>query len=358
MKSNELSLLTRNESASFKGILMFLIVLGHNMFFSYSTERFQGMGLLYSFHIQSFFLLPFLYPLKSLTKERFLSLLCRYYVPFFEMLILLTLFKIFYTGKISGTFFEWLSCAVFSGPYLQNFTGNQFLWFLPAMFLSMCLKEFFAGCKKTDKTVLCLIASVMCVIYLFGIPNHPAGIIQKIWDNAAYLKYALIYLVSGLLLRQLIQELFTGQKVKRYIIGFLYLLFFIGILCYFLNYFHIVLPRYHYHAESIIENILRLIMPLLFLSILYIHRRKIGTLPTLQKIGNASMVLYLFHPFIGYSCWWFYQRWNLPGATFWYIIPVQVLMLYIPWTIYRSLDHLPRIKKILLPRTLSDLKWR
>ena len=357
MKSNESSLLTHNESAAFKGILMFLIVLGHNMFFSYSTEQFQGMGLLYSFHIQSFFLLPFFYPLKSLTKERFLNLLCRYYVPFFEMLIFLTLLKIFYTGKISGTFFEWLSCAIFSGSYLQNFTGNQFLWFLPAMFLTMSLKEFFTGCGKRGKIALSITGSIMCTIYLFGIPDHTASVIQKIWNNAAYLKYALIYLVSGLLLRQLTQEHFTGEEVKQYIIKLLYLLFFIGVLCYFLNYFHLVLPRYHYHAESFIENVLRLIMPPLFLSILYIHRRKIGTLSILQKIGNASMVVYLIHPFIGYSCWWFYQRWNLPGATFCYIIPAQLLMLYIPWTIYRCLEHFPKLKKCLLPRTLSDLKW-
>ena len=336
---------------------MFLIVLGHNMFFSYSTEQFQGMGLLYTFHIQSFFLLPFLYPLKSLTKERLLNHFCRYYVPFFEMLIVLTLLKIAYSGKTSGTIFEWLSCALFSGPYLQNFTGNQFLWFLPAMFLTICLKELFVRCHKTGKILLTITGVVICALSLFRIPDHTPDFIQKIWNNADYLKYAFLYLIFGFFLRKLFLEYFTRQKSSRCIIRLLYLFFFLGVLCYFLNYFYLVLPRYHYHAENFFENVLRLIMPLLFLSILYIHRERIGTLSILQKIGNGSLVLYLIHPFIGYSCWWFYQRWNFPGEIFWYIIPVQLLMLYIPWIIYRGLEQFPMLKKHLLPRTFSDLKW-
>ena len=52
------SLLTRDESTGTKGLLIFLVVLGHN---SLAMEYTGLYSLLYSFHVYCFYILPFLY---------------------------------------------------------------------------------------------------------------------------------------------------------------------------------------------------------------------------------------------------------------------------------------------------------
>lgn len=52
------SLLTRDESVGVKGLLIFLVVLGHN---SLAMEYTGLYSLLYSFHVYCFYILPFLY---------------------------------------------------------------------------------------------------------------------------------------------------------------------------------------------------------------------------------------------------------------------------------------------------------
>ena len=82
MEPSSETLLSRDESSSIKGILMLLIVLGHDIPFVDWTDSWMVMVWLYLFHIHSFFLLPFLYPIKPLDFYRFWNHIIRYYIKF------------------------------------------------------------------------------------------------------------------------------------------------------------------------------------------------------------------------------------------------------------------------------------
>ena len=74
----------RNQSETIKGILILLIVFGHNHVLCPNTEIGGMMDYLYLFHIAGFFILPFFYKTnKTISIEHIKSLVVRNYVPFF-----------------------------------------------------------------------------------------------------------------------------------------------------------------------------------------------------------------------------------------------------------------------------------
>ena len=140
------SLISREESTAIKGLLIFLIILGHNSFFS--SESRIGMVYLYLFHIQAFFMLPFLYPHKKISFIRIRDYVIRLYYPFIILFLFLSLLN--YVGNILGVIPENVSSQMIetdkhwndflltiltgNGYNIDYFTGLQFLWFLPVMF--------------------------------------------------------------------------------------------------------------------------------------------------------------------------------------------------------------------------------
>ncbi len=83
--------LSRDSSRAIKGFLIFLIVLGHNAVFTNSLKG--SFNYIYLFHVQAFFILPFLYKInkrddfKTLFKKNFIRL----YYPFINFFILLSI---------------------------------------------------------------------------------------------------------------------------------------------------------------------------------------------------------------------------------------------------------------------------
>lgn len=135
MNSNT-SYINREHSIWVKGILSILIVLGHDMVFTIPLQEYGVMSFLYMFHIQVFFILPFLYGIDnhSYTKERLKNTIIRFFWPY---LLLVTLFVVGYNivtlfshFSIRGLFRLYVFC---DGITIRQMCGVQIFWFLPSM---------------------------------------------------------------------------------------------------------------------------------------------------------------------------------------------------------------------------------
>lgn len=336
------SLLSRDESNAIKGVLISLIILGHNMFFTYATDEIQCMGYLYCFHIQAFFLLPFLYPLRPGSRERVLNHLIRYYVPFFLFLIVLSLLRSF-----AGHEIEWwkmpLSALFGGGVLIREFAGNQLLWFLPAMFFTVLLKEWYQVGGQQLRRIL-LFCGVVCItgkIIAPSLSGKAAELSEAILYWGSNLLYALQFLPLGLSLRYILQN----RRMSLPMAGGLFLL---GSAGYFADYFLLVKPYYSYHVTTSLWVALQMFMPIPFLVLLYRFRAMFGNCKILKKFGENSFMIYLFHPFIGYALFFFLSRRGMP-LWFW-IVPVQLIMMFLPLWMAGLLHRFPRLEGLLLPR--------
>ena len=145
---------------------MFLIILGHNAVF---TNTIPGsFGYLYTFHVQTFFALPFLYGTKKIQfSESFKKNFVRLYWPFIIFCIILSTIwhiaqhfiadpnNILGINIGEGKFLYFLN-TLFTGNYylIDYFTGFQYLWFLPVMFSMNVIREAIEGNKNLTYLVL------------------------------------------------------------------------------------------------------------------------------------------------------------------------------------------------------------
>ena len=97
----------KTEYDAFKGVLICLIVLGHNTVFSSSYPL--AFNSLYNFHVASFLLLPFLFFGSSVGKFQFTDRVVRYLVPhfFFFVLACAAYFTLF-VGNSGPEIAEWV----------------------------------------------------------------------------------------------------------------------------------------------------------------------------------------------------------------------------------------------------------
>lgn len=147
--------LDKETSTNIKGLLILLIVLGHN-----HTIAPLGSSLevwLYRFHVLIFFVLPFFYETKSkrLSSGYFVDLTVRNWVPYFftTLMVLSATLVTIEKFKINGlTLFAFFNGAsAMTGRYL----GAIFLWFLPT-YCTFSLLQVSVGGNKWLKRGLCL----------------------------------------------------------------------------------------------------------------------------------------------------------------------------------------------------------
>lgn len=342
---NSTTNISRDESATIKGILILLIVLGHNQFFTTLTEKVQLMGYLYCFHIQSFFLLNYSYPIKPLNKERIINHFVRYYVPFCILFLTLTFLR-YGTGAV----IQWkkLPLVFFmgGGTFLRQFTGIQILWFLPAFFSTVILKEYWAYCSNYGKKVFFYIGGLV-VAFSISLPLFPTAL-QEVFNKIKFIFYypliGIQYLFCGLLFRCFVTSKISFKTEVS--------LFILGTLLYFIDYFYIALPIWGWHNHTPLLGILSLGMPFLFLHLLLRNAERLAQVTWLKKIGENSFIIYLVHPFIGYVLFEL-----CPQKSTWYItmlLPSLFLMLASGYASALLLKQFPALYKLLFPQNKNE----
>lgn len=163
---NEIVYLDRRMSNAIKGILIILIVFGHNHVLCPNTVSNGLMDYLYNFHIAGFFILPFFYDHQTKPTFRAIEkIIIRNWIPYTWICILC--FICFGLLKHHFEFSIETIAAFFQGtqtPIKQHF-GFVFPWFLPT-YCSMSILLLFALNNKHRSWILLILFFVIsCLPY-------------------------------------------------------------------------------------------------------------------------------------------------------------------------------------------------
>lgn len=123
---------SREVSENIKGILILLIVFGHNHVLCPNTEVHGIVEYLYMFHVVGFFILPFFYkPKNEISKNYMLSLIVRCFIPYFWICILCLLCNCIYTHECNIGICTLLAFIQGTQTPIREYFGFVFPWFLP-----------------------------------------------------------------------------------------------------------------------------------------------------------------------------------------------------------------------------------
>jgi hypothetical protein len=181
-------MISREHSTIIKGILIFLIVLGHNHILCPIGTNF--MKYLYEFHVVCFFVLPFFYERKaSLSSKEVMNTVIRTWIPYLWMIILCYFVYGIYAKDFSLTFRHIQALITADKTYLGRYFGFVMPWFLP----TFCSFTLLLGCARNYGLIY---GGVM----IWGIMN-----IFLPWKDffverqtvAFGLAYAVVYFVNG-----------------------------------------------------------------------------------------------------------------------------------------------------------------
>lgn len=294
-------MISREQSAALKGLLICLIVLGHNVFFS---EVFHtGCWVwLYSFHVSCFFILPFFYPEREFSWQRVKKNARRLLWPYTYMFV--SLFLVNYFIRKEATMDGGLVNTYLTGNQyrLKDYTGFQYLWFLPPMFSMLVFKDVYSLGKKFLNRIL-LAAGGLCFIIawvFFFIAPYSISV------NVTLAQYSLLSCMLGLgmfFLGHVTSRIVSKWNVSKW--------FCAGILAVSL------LVTCISYGESatyyMVHWVSRAVCPIAaFCLLLNWHGYN---LPLFRKLGELSLPIYLFHQPVNYVTGTLLASWGLPPAV-------------------------------------------
>ena len=316
---NDLVYLDRRMSNAIKGILIILIVFGHNHVLCPNTVSNGLMDYLYNFHIAGFFILPFFYDHQTKPTFRAIGkIIVRNWIPYTWICILC--FICFGLLKHHFEFSLETVAAFFQGtqtPIKQHF-GFVFPWFLPTY------------CS-------------MSILLLFALNNrHIYWLLLILFLVISGLPYDVFYLLKN--------SVSFGLMLAIYYFG-------IGVLSFLLNKWSkyskwIALCMFVVSSILYIKHIsvfyLNIIFPISFflsllLAIPYINCR------FLRLLGENSLGIYLLHMFLVNITFKM-----LPHTLFMGIIGF-LISLFFPLLINVCIMRTKKLRMLLYPKNLDEL---
>lgn len=271
------SLLRRDESNAVKGVLIMLIVLGHN---KYLMQGGMSNLWLYSFHVYAFYYLPFLYDFKPVRLGQLLRRnFVRFYVPYtviFALLLCIT----YVTGHLPTVKDSALAFICGSQYMLYNTLGfGSFLWFIPTMFSVLLYRWIYYNIGVKWRYSMLLLSGLCLIGFAYMVPVY-----VKTWIySPVCLTVALGMVLPAVILRGVLRRMEYAPVA---------LAFFMLTVAVMIVY--PVKDTYHYTYLTI--N--RLICPILIFSLLLSTRRFLSGKRLLIDVGKESFKIYLIHIFI------------------------------------------------------------
>ena len=145
--------LTFEQTNRLKGLLILLIVFGH---ISQLLEQYGSLhATLYSFHVVSFLLLPFLFNKDILNPKNIKKNLKRIYVPY-TVFFLVSLFIYSILEQQFNPISALTSWFIGSSALLKIDTGLRVFWFFPTLMFSLLLIMFFNILSSMNKKIFFL----------------------------------------------------------------------------------------------------------------------------------------------------------------------------------------------------------
>lgn len=343
-------LLSRNESAAIKGLLILLIVIGHNDIVASLWNK-SIYSYLYTFHVYSFFILPFLYPVKRLTRTRFWDNFVRYYVPYtWAFALCLTINYFIIHQQING--FETLRAYIVGYiGLLRETTGFSFLWFMPTAFALFVLREIYNHSGTVVRAVLIVLSLAVLSISIFS-----SG---SIYILASYtplgLTQALQFLFMAIVAKYIIEGVSKSGDSHQSMMWYKIIS---STLFISLSIAYIYLRLSPYSADfAVIKPYFYTIMPILAISTMVAFRTVIGKSRFLANLGSLSYPIYLFHVFIYNTLIVIAEKSNLPLNPYIGVV-ILILTLSISVLIARLLQKIDVVNRVLIPNSVAGLCGR
>lgn len=326
-----------------KGILIFLIVLGHNMVFTLPLEKWGIMSYLYLFHIRIFFLLPFLYGARPLGMTRFGLYFVRFYWPY---LLLAVLLAIGYGVSHAFSQWTWQSWGkllfICDADSLRSMCGLSMLWFLPAMMSTLMMRDWYYASGCVVKSLL-LVCSACCSILFVFFPHIHEHICA--WVPFG-IPTACAFLLPGVIMRWVWGSVpphssWACFSLSLAIYASASYLYFAGVAT-------------HPDRETWLFHILQLFMPFVCMILLQklVECAK-GGIKIVSLLGKESMKLYLISPFVGYMAFFVCQKSGL--VNWWMGIITQLVIVCVSYFIASKI-LIGRLESLLLPRSPENIK--
>lgn len=274
------SLLKRGESNAIKGVLILLVVLGHNSLLMQATGLFP---YIYSFHVYCFFILPYLYG-QSTNEGHWRRLSLRFlrylavYLAFCAgcLCISLSRHRVIWDGWA-------LLHAIITGSQglLTEYIGFGMLWFLPAICAVLFWHAVYFRMSSAGRGAMLSICAVLWLLAALGITSyHQLG---------CYIPFALMpglyHCLTGGGFRYIAVQL---QKHERY-----------GWLCAMISLTFIsAWMTLRGHLPFSCYYLTWLLCPMAAMCILYTSRKWLAKVQVLQTLGELSYPIYLAHIFV------------------------------------------------------------
>lgn len=317
---NSLTYLDKKMSETIKGVLIVLIVFGHNHVLCPNTEGHGLMEYLYLFHIAGFFILPFFYDVPiDVSWKCIENKIIRTWVPYFWICILCWLCFSFikhdfslYIGIVKDFFWGTQT------PIRHSF-GFVFPWFLPT-FCSFSILLIFARKFRIFYILLLVVA-----IVLWGMPW------MKFFELKNKVPFGLVLAVS-----YFGSGVFVFELNKRFnSIKYFAVLAFLSLsICYW--------------KKIDVGYLYQLFPVVFFLSLLSVVTYIDSNF--LRLLGNNSLGIYLFHMFFVNITYLL-----LPHTIVMGVIGFFVSLLF-PLSINIFIYRVQILRVLLYPRNIEELK--
>lgn len=319
MMQNTSCFLSKDASDAIKGLLIILIVFGHNHVLAPNTENGGIMSYLYHFHVIAFFILPFFYQRSNAVGiKKMADTFIRCIVPYFWTCIACWLvYSVFNHSYTLGPEHVLAFLNGTQSPLNECF-GFIFPWFLP----TYC-----------SFSILLMVARRWSLVYI-GLAVASLLTWFLSWEAFFSLK----------------QILPLGLAIAVMYFGY-------GMVCFHLNKY----CKWCKYVGAVIFIILSIaywsglqwgwvyshLLPIsFFMSVLAIE--PLLKFKWLKVLGQHSIVIYLLNVFIENAV---YQY--MPHTFFGGMVGVA-MAIFIPLYLNKGISYYPELKKYFLPRSLSE----
>lgn len=158
----------KKDSLAIKGLVILLIILGHNKLISCEHLPFL-FGYLYTFHVGVFFILPTFYDIKKRnnTLQHATDVFIKLFFPYIIIYTLLFVLNRFMnmSWSISDVFMYFVGMFSVDPNVIYETSNAQYLWFVPSFFIYSMVLDFF---KKNEYGIVKIILPIAVVLYFWG----------------------------------------------------------------------------------------------------------------------------------------------------------------------------------------------
>jgi len=322
-KNTRISYLSIDQSNALKGLLMLLIILGHNHILVPQTG--QLIVYLYKFHIYCFFILPFLYNKRTdLNIKNIVDIFVKNWIPY--LFFFLISYFIYHVIVSKDKFFNINFLYGFlngSTDATKNTAGFICLWFMPAYCSMSIVMLIYNNTNKYVKPIILLIAFTF---YCFS--GYSGFTIRKLFPIIPFaITQGFYYFTFGFVTKLLLDKILYIQYIGALIFIIISVL-----------YWTVKLDNFY------------LVFSFSAFLFVYTFRNLLQKIPLLINIGKYSFPIYLLHIFVYNFLEILMQRTLLFGFID-YVLTVAISMLIGYWMI--NIDF---IRKLIFPKNLNELK--